>query len=98
MPALAAQLDLVALRLAVFAAVLAPCTAFLNGAFAGRMGAFRRICHREPPDRSLYASFRQVAHETPALVPQHPHWYNPRAYVPQAISSRLRPRRSRHRL
>src|SRR5438132_8957 len=56
--ALAAELDLVRLLLAVVAAVLAPFAAFLNGAFAGRMGALGRICHREPPERTLYASFR----------------------------------------
>src|ERR1051326_7584679 len=67
MPALAAPLDLVTLLLAVFATVLAPFAALLNGAFAGRMGALRRICHRVPPDRSLYAPFRPPAFRTRPL-------------------------------
>jgi hypothetical protein len=46
MATLAAQLDLVALFLAILAAILAPLSALLNHALAGRMGAFGRVCHR----------------------------------------------------
>jgi hypothetical protein len=51
MTALATQFDLAALALAVFAAVLSPFASFLDDAFTGGMGAFRRICHRTPPAR-----------------------------------------------
>lgn len=55
MLAIAAQLDLVARLLAVIAAVLSEWSLWLDGAVAGRVGAFRSR-HVDPPLVRLYAS------------------------------------------
>ena len=46
MTALAAEFDLLALSLAVFAAVLSPLAALVDGAAAGRMRTLVGVCHR----------------------------------------------------
>jgi hypothetical protein len=56
MLAIAAQLDLVARLLAVIAAVLPEWSLRLDGAVAGRVGAFHRSSHVDPPLLRLYAS------------------------------------------
>ena len=49
MVAVAVEFGLIALLLTGFAAVLSPFTALGHHALAGRMRAFLRVCHREPP-------------------------------------------------
>ena len=53
MPAVAAQLDLVLLFLAVLAAVLAEFAPFGHRAVTGRMGAFVGVCHLGPPSAKV---------------------------------------------
>ena len=53
MTALATELDLLALSLAVFAAVLAPLAVLVDGAAAGRMRTLVGVCHRNLLCRSL---------------------------------------------
>ena len=53
MTALAAELDLFAFSLAVFAAVFPPLAVLVDGAAAGRMRTLVRLCHRNLLCRSL---------------------------------------------
>jgi hypothetical protein len=56
MLAVATKLDLVARLLAVIAAVLPEWSLRLDGAVAGRVSAFHRSSHVDPPFDRLYAS------------------------------------------
>ena len=58
MLAVAAELDLVARLLAVITAVLPERSLRLDGAVAGRVSAFRRSSHVDPPLVRIYASSR----------------------------------------
>jgi hypothetical protein len=49
MVAVAMEFGLIALLFTGFAAVLSPLTALGHHALAGRVRAFLRVCHREPP-------------------------------------------------
>ena len=53
MTALAAELDLFAFSLAVFAAVFSPLAVLVDGAAAGGMRTLVSVCHRNLPCRSL---------------------------------------------
>ena len=70
MTALAAELDLFAFSLAVFAAVFSPLAVLVDGAAAGRMRTLVCVCHRHPLCRRLRLDSADDKEETNWSVAQ----------------------------